>query len=102
MLILLRLHFLKDLSGCGVIVFQSRGEVRVNARIRFLGRNCQRQNFLFRKIFEILCHGIFYRYFFATSGAGEEAGVAAMLVFGFSSDFTWTWTPSTKSSFGLM
>jgi hypothetical protein len=53
MLILFRFHFLKNLGGRGVIGFQSGGEVGVNARIRFLGRNCQRQNFLFRQVPEI-------------------------------------------------
>ena len=62
MLILFRLHFLKDLSGGGVTGFQSGGEVCVNTRIRFFGRNCQRQDFLFRKIFEIFGHGISERY----------------------------------------
>jgi len=41
------------LSGCGVIGIQSGGKVGVNARIRFLGRNCQRKDFLFRQVFEI-------------------------------------------------
>jgi hypothetical protein len=40
-------------------------------------------------------------YFFATSKAGEEAGVAATAAFGFSADFTWTWIPSTKSLVGI-
>ena len=53
MLILLRLHFLEDLGGGGLIGFQSRGEVCVNAHIRFLGRNCQREDFPFRQVFEI-------------------------------------------------
>jgi hypothetical protein len=53
MLIFFRLHFLKDLRGGRTIRFQSSGEVGVNARIGFLGRNRERENFLFRKVFEI-------------------------------------------------
>jgi hypothetical protein len=44
-----------------VIGLQSRGEVRVDARIRFFGRNSQRQDFLFGEIFEVSCHGVLSR-----------------------------------------
>jgi len=57
MLILFRLHFLKDFGGCRVIGFQCRSEICVDTRIGFLQRNCQRQNFLFRKVLEIFGHG---------------------------------------------
>lgn len=58
MLIFFRLHFPKDFGGCGVIRFQSLGKVCVDPRIRFFGRNRQRQDFLFGKVFEIFCHGV--------------------------------------------
>jgi hypothetical protein len=61
-LILFSLHFLKDLSGRGVIGFQSRGEVCVDARVRFLGRNGQREDFLFRKVLKIFGHCVFSAY----------------------------------------
>jgi hypothetical protein len=76
---------------------QSRGEVGVNARIRLLGRNCQREDFVLRQVFEILRHrppGYGLRktrhYFFPTPGLGE-AGVAA----------TWTVVPVVRESEGL-
>src|SRR5437773_11089498 len=61
MLIFFSLHFLKDLGSRRVISFQSRREVGVNARIRFLGRDCEREDFLFRQVPEIFGHGISYR-----------------------------------------
>src|SRR5437763_14430993 len=61
MLIFFSLHFLKDLGGRRVISFQSRGEVGVNARICFLGRDCEREDFLFRQVPEFFGHGISYR-----------------------------------------
>jgi hypothetical protein len=61
MLILFSLHFFKDLSGRGIIGFQSGGEVGLDTRIRFFGRNCQRQDFLFRKVFEIFWPRYFLR-----------------------------------------
>jgi hypothetical protein len=48
---------LKDLVGCGNRLLVP-GEVGINTRICFLGRNRQRQDFLFKKIFEIFRHDI--------------------------------------------
>src|SRR5256886_15592575 len=83
MLVLFSLHFLKNLRRCRVIDFQSSSEVCVNAGIGFLQRNCQRENFLFRQVFEIFCQGTSSRYelrmrtlFFPTAGVGEADGVS--------------------------
>src|SRR5436309_757302 len=62
MLILFSLHFLKNLGRCRIMGFQSRGEICVDALIRFLQRNCQRENFLFRQVFEIFCQATSSRY----------------------------------------
>src|SRR5438552_8865687 len=84
MLILFSLHFLKNLGCCRIMGLQSRGEVCVGARIGFLQRNCQRENFLFRQVFEILRHrppgerpNKAARYFFGASRLGEAVGVVA-------------------------
>src|SRR5438034_233931 len=58
MLIFFSLHFLKDLGGRRVVSFQSRREVGVNARICFLGRDREREDFLFRQVPEIFGHGM--------------------------------------------
>src|SRR5207302_7556146 len=59
-------------------------EVCVDTRVRFLGRNCQRENFLLRQVFEIFCHGPLpvinqgcEYYFFAAGGLGEATGAGA-------------------------